>query len=45
MFLVYNQHKAKKILVNKFGYGCWNGGLFTKNEARLTTDHLIRVLV
>lgn len=34
MFSVYNQHKAKKNLANKYGYGCWNGGTFTKSEAR-----------
>ena len=33
MFLVYSQHKAKNFLANKFGYGCWNGGTFTKKEA------------
>ena len=34
MFLVYSQHKADNFPVNKFGYGCWNGGTLTKNEAR-----------
>ena len=34
LFLIYCQHKAKNFPINKFGYGCWNGGLFTSNEAR-----------
>ena len=34
MFLVYSQHKTENFPANKFGYGCWNGGLFTKEEAR-----------
>ena len=34
MFLLYSQHKAKIFPANKFGYGCWNGGTFTKSEAR-----------
>ena len=34
MFLVYSQHKAETFLANKFGYGCWNGGTFTKRAAR-----------
>jgi hypothetical protein len=33
MFLVYSLHKADNFPINKFGYGCWNGGLYTKNEA------------
>ena len=32
MFLIYRQHKFENFLVNKFGYGCWNGGLFTSTE-------------
>lgn len=34
MFLVYSQHKAETFPANKFGYGCWNGGTFTKRAAR-----------
>ena len=34
MFLLYSQHKAENFPANKFGYGCWNGGTFTKSEAR-----------
>ena len=34
MLLVYSQHKAKQFPGKKFGYGCWNGGTFTKREAR-----------
>lgn len=34
MFLVYSQHKAENFPANQFGYGCWNGGTYTKNEAR-----------
>jgi hypothetical protein len=33
MFIVYSQHKVDNFPVNKFNYGCWNGGLFTKEEA------------
>ena len=34
MFLIYRQHKSENFLINKCGYGCWNGGLFTSTEAR-----------
>jgi hypothetical protein len=34
MFLIYSQHKADSFPISKFGYGCWNGGLFSKNQAR-----------
>ena len=34
MFLVYSQHKSENFPANKFGYGCWNGSIFTSNEAR-----------
>ena len=33
MFLVYSQHKAENFPTSKFGYGCWNGSFFTRNEA------------
>jgi hypothetical protein len=33
MFMVYSQHKVDNFPVKKFGYGCWNGGLFTREEA------------
>ena len=39
MFMVYSQHKADNFPADKFGYGCWNGGFFTKNEARFYYDH------
>ena len=34
MFLIYSQHKLESFPITKFGYGCWNGGLFTSSEAR-----------
>ena len=45
MFLIYRQHKFENFPVNKFEYGCWNGGLFTSTEARFITDLLTHVLV
>ena len=32
--LIYSQHKAENFPINKFGYGCWNGGQFTAFGAR-----------
>lgn len=34
LFLIYSQYQADNFPINKFGYGCWNGGLFTSTEAR-----------
>lgn len=36
LFLIYAHHKTENFPVNKFGYGCWNGGVYTKTEARFT---------
>ena len=33
LFLIYSHHKVENFPINKFGYGCWNGGFFTSNEA------------
>ena len=36
LFLIYNQYKTENFPINKFGYGCWNGSLFSRTEARFT---------
>ena len=34
LFLIYGHHKSENFPVNRFGYGCWNGGAYTSTEAR-----------
>ncbi len=34
LFLIYSSYKAETFPINKFGFGCWNGGLYTTTEAR-----------
>ena len=44
IFLVYSQHKAVNFLVDKFSYGCWNGGLSQRRRPVLIAAFLIHVL-
>ena len=34
LFLIYSPLKEKTFPLNKFGYGCWNGGQITPTDAR-----------
>lgn len=34
LFLIYNPYKTETFPLNKFGYGCWNGGQYNRTEAR-----------